>query len=87
MINIQVFVVRFQVVFISKSGGFRNLWDINNNRFYKTDTYTGLTMTKRMTVKFDFIAPKHCSDPEVTTKCTSSSPTSLSIDEDITRVM
>lgn len=87
--SIARFELRFQVEFISKSGGFRNLWDINYNRFFKTNRYTGLTMTKKMTLKFDFIAPKHCSDPDVTTKCvqtTSLSPTPLAIDDDITRV-
>ena len=43
-------------------------------------------MSKSVTVKFDFIAPTHCSDEDVLTNCSSKDDTPLSVDEDITRV-
>jgi len=80
------FIFRYLVEFISKSGGFRNLKNIDLNRHYATNAYTGLTLTKSVTVKFDFIAPKHCSDDDVQTKCAVTTDTHLTVNEDITRV-
>jgi len=43
-------------------------------------------MTKKLMLKFDFIAHKHCSDPNANIKCNSTVDKTLVVDEDITRV-
>ncbi|XP_052782551.1 uncharacterized protein LOC128218858 [Mya arenaria] len=59
----------FTVIFSIQSGGFRDLHDINYNRFYKTEIYQGHTVTKMVEFKFDFVAPKHCSEEDSGVHC------------------
>ncbi|WAR10291.1 FGFR2-like protein [Mya arenaria] len=59
----------FTVTFNVKSGGFRNLHDINFNRFYTTNVFYGHTVSDTVEFKFDFVAPKHCSEQDSGRMC------------------
>ncbi|KAL3832350.1 hypothetical protein ACJMK2_024002 [Sinanodonta woodiana] len=58
------------VVFIAKSGGFRNLVNFDQpNNIWETQIYQGLTDKKEVEFKFDFYVPTHCSEPNITISC------------------
>ncbi|XP_052812774.1 uncharacterized protein LOC128240260 isoform X2 [Mya arenaria] len=59
----------FTVTFNVKSGGFRNLNNINTNVLYRTNLYNGHTVSETVEFKFDFVAPKHCSEQDSGRAC------------------
>ncbi|XP_052278482.1 uncharacterized protein LOC127876967 isoform X2 [Dreissena polymorpha] len=54
----------FTVRFSTRSGGYRQLYDIDYNRISSLETYNGHVDAKSVEFKFDFIAPLHCSEQE-----------------------
>ncbi|XP_053373157.1 uncharacterized protein LOC123531756 [Mercenaria mercenaria] len=75
----------FKVTYSTKNGGFRNLYDLNYHRPFKTDKYTGQLSTKILEFKFDFIVPFHCSERTATAKCGPGKEEPVYISEDITK--
>ena len=73
------------VTYTTKSGGFRKLYNTETNRFHKTEIYTGQVTNKVIEFKFDFIAPKHCSEAISQTKCMHGEKP-INVGEDITKV-
>jgi hypothetical protein len=61
------------------------LFDIVNNRYYKTNTYVGKDSEKAVELRFDFIAPVHCSEQAATAKCKSNEQP-IGLEADITKV-
>ncbi|KAL3832348.1 hypothetical protein ACJMK2_024000 [Sinanodonta woodiana] len=58
------------VVFIAKSGGFRNVVNFDHpNSIWNTQIYQGLTDQKEVEFKFDFDVPIHCSEPNIAITC------------------
>ncbi|XP_060604011.1 uncharacterized protein LOC132756885 [Ruditapes philippinarum] len=74
----------FTVTYASTSGGYRKLFDIVNNRYYKTNTYVGKDSEKAVELRFDFIAPVHCSEQAATAKCNSNEQP-IGLEADITK--
>ncbi|XP_052814816.1 uncharacterized protein LOC128241772 [Mya arenaria] len=74
----------FTVTFNVKSGGFRNLRNINTNRFYNTNVYDGHTVSDTVEFKFDFVAPKHCSEPDSGRTCRSGEEP-IRLNDDLTK--
>ncbi|XP_052812777.1 uncharacterized protein LOC128240263 [Mya arenaria] len=74
----------FTVTFNVKSGGFRYLHNINTNRFYRTDVYNGHTVSETVEFKFDFVAPKHCSEQDSGRTCIPGEEP-ITVDEDFTK--
>ncbi|XP_052813767.1 uncharacterized protein LOC128240857 [Mya arenaria] len=74
----------FTVTFNVKSGGFRNLRNINTYRHYTTNYFYGHTVSKTVEFKFDFVAPKHCSEEESKLTCIKGQEP-IKIDEDLTK--
>ncbi|WAR10296.1 hypothetical protein MAR_035372 [Mya arenaria] len=72
------------VTFNVKSGGFRYLHNINTNRFYRTDVYNGHTVSETVEFKFDFVAPKHCSEQDSGRTCIPGEEP-ITVDEDFTK--
>ncbi|WAR10303.1 hypothetical protein MAR_035379, partial [Mya arenaria] len=76
----------FTVTFNVKSGGFRNLHNINTNAFYKTNVYLGHTVLETVEFKFDFVAPKHCSEQDSGRACIKGQEP-IAVYEDLTKVI
>ncbi|XP_052812485.1 uncharacterized protein LOC128240040 [Mya arenaria] len=72
------------VTFNVKSGGFRQLRNINTYSNYTTDEFKGHTVSKTIEFKFDFEAPKHCSEEESGKSCMKGQEP-ISIYEDLTK--
>ncbi|WAR10652.1 hypothetical protein MAR_035728, partial [Mya arenaria] len=74
----------FTVTFNVKSGGFRRLRNINTHGYYTTNYFYGHTVSKTVEFKFDFVAPKHCSEEESKITCIKGQEP-IAIDEDLTK--
>ncbi|XP_052812776.1 uncharacterized protein LOC128240261 isoform X2 [Mya arenaria] len=74
----------FTVTFNVKSGGFRNLHNINTNSIYTTNVYDGHTVSDTVEFKFDFVAPKHCSEQDSGRTCRSGEEP-VTVYEDLTK--
>ncbi|KAK3603135.1 hypothetical protein CHS0354_042957 [Potamilus streckersoni] len=62
--------LRLDVVFIAKSGGFRNLVNFDYpHRIWNTQIYHGQIDQKEVQFKFDFYVPMHCSESNSTVNC------------------
>ncbi|XP_053393446.1 uncharacterized protein LOC123564849 [Mercenaria mercenaria] len=73
------------IKFKSKSGGFQQLVNIDQQSTpYAKKYYTGLQDVKEVQFNFDFIAPKHCSEPGAWGTCDAKS-TILLIEEEFTK--
>ncbi|XP_052278483.1 LOW QUALITY PROTEIN: uncharacterized protein LOC127876968 [Dreissena polymorpha] len=75
----------FTVKFRTKSGGYRQLKDINYNSPGELQIFQGHWDEKPVEFKFDFIAPKHCSEKEAIIKCVQGQHPII-VDNDITRM-
>ena len=77
---------RFTVRFSTRSGGYRQLYDIDYNRISSLETYNGHVDAKSVEFKFDFIAPLHCSEQESHIRCKQGEEP-LILESDITQVV
>ncbi|XP_052280020.1 uncharacterized protein LOC127877806 [Dreissena polymorpha] len=75
----------FTVKFRTKSGGYRQLYDINYNSPGALQIFQGNWDEKPVDFKFDFIAPKHCSEQDALMKCAPGQHPII-VDNDITRM-
>ncbi|XP_053391927.1 uncharacterized protein LOC123531687 [Mercenaria mercenaria] len=74
----------FTVTYSTKSGGYRQLYDRDNYRYYSKQIYNGQSTNKTVEFKFDFIAPTHCSEPYSRVKCNHGEKP-IDVGEDITK--
>ena len=65
------------------TGGYRDLKNTNNGRFYGRNIYLGITVENDMILRFDYDVPVHCIEDH---SCKPESAP-LQLEEDITKVI
>lgn len=73
------------VKFETRNGGYRKLTNVDQgNRLHSTDRYRGITDTKSVEFKFDFIAPKFCKETGAFDSCPLN-PSMLEVEEEFAK--